>query len=346
MYKNFLNKKDGWTLIELIVCVTIIILISSFLISNFKPASQKAKFFLYATIKNLGIANASVVDKMSTLELPDVGSNDGYCMQLADSFSSNASNCDKTSTKYIPNLTLANGVTIMGLASPWNLPFPSADYKYKDILIDVDGSKGPNKIWLDRFPFRIYNDTTRTGVIFPVNCGTEYDKFYDDAGNALNPTVTNPYCTGKREFLKEDKIISYDVFRSDKTVDDLTDDEYEAGKGVGAELKKGLVSPLVADCEAFGGTGMFNVYQCAAAGIKVLPECTTYEICEIADKAGKIANITTASDLAGCQGIADGSNSTPAADGSKIYGLCFTMMHKPTGGINIMLNSVLDEVDM
>lgn len=346
---NFKNK--AWTLMELVICIFIIILISSFLIKNFKPAPQKARIFLYAAMKNLSQANALVIDKKSSLMSDPsenvVDDNDAYCLALADNMTlEKTPDCNKTNhADYKVNLVFPNGLSIMGLTSDWIVPYPDADYAYKNILVDVDGSKGKNQLFIDRFPLRVYDSGNYMGMVMPVNCGTSFDKVYDTEGNVIPQTI-NPYCKGKTvHFLSDNKILSYDIYRADSTEEVKANPSDEDSVGMRAFVKRGLLSPEEADCQAYGGYGMLTKYNCNALGIRILDVCTTEEICdECHDTTNGIDicpldenDVPTATKEA-CLAVKNAKNPNDIK--------CFTYLHKPSGGANIMLNVALEEVDL
>ena len=155
-------KKNAWTLAELITALTIIILLSGFMISMYKPNTNKGRVMVNSVIRNLTQANSALIETdellNSTFDLikyPNASNLDWYCTKLTNILSIKGSpDCTATNnaTNTKVNATLANGVTIQGLANKWVKPYNTADYEIKDILLDVNGSKGPNKVWLDRYP--------------------------------------------------------------------------------------------------------------------------------------------------------------------------------------------------
>ena len=62
-------------------------------------------------------------------------------------------------------MKFVNGVTVKGVASEWVIPFENAEYQFKNIEIDIDGNKGMNRLWVDRFPMRVFKGSgQRTGL--------------------------------------------------------------------------------------------------------------------------------------------------------------------------------------
>ena len=73
-------KKYAWTIAELLMALVFIMVISGFLISNFKPNKQSAKINVYATIRNLEKGIIAIDDKYEKLatECTDCCTGDSY----------------------------------------------------------------------------------------------------------------------------------------------------------------------------------------------------------------------------------------------------------------------------
>ena len=48
-----MNKKSAWTLMEMIVAISVIAILAGFMLSTVNVDVSKAKLFMYATVKNL-----------------------------------------------------------------------------------------------------------------------------------------------------------------------------------------------------------------------------------------------------------------------------------------------------
>ena len=345
-------KNKGWTLVELFVAMTVVILISSFLISSFKPNIQKSKLFVYATISNLTKGVISITDKYNediskvkdlTYQNPD-STDDTFCLEMADIFSlSTKANCSKTATNSTVNLRFPNEVTIQGLATPWRTPYTNCEYSFKNIIIDIDGEKGLNKIWADRFPLRIFQGGKMDGVILPINCTD--DSIYNEEGTKITLTTTtgkSPYCKQKfnvsgstvsKNFLNDDQIINYDVFKT-KVSDEKTE----------AKMIASAQSLSAADCMAYGGNGYLSNKQCSALNIKLATQCASAETCEnCASVSPSICPMNAAGTAqttkTTCLELAE-TNKTGDED---VY--CFTLPHKPKGGMSFLLDSMMEEIN-
>ena len=345
-------KKNAWTLVELFIAMGIVILISSFLISSFKPNIQKSKLFVYATMSNLTKGTISVLDKYNedTSSSKDLSyqnpssTNDTFCLEISDTFSlSTVPNCAKNAAISAVNIRFPNEVTVQGLATPWRTPYANSEYSFKNIIIDIDGEKGLNKIWADRFPLRIFQGGKMDGIIMPINCAD--DSVYDENGNKItlnNTTGKSPYCKQKfnvsgstvaKNFLTDDQIINYDVFKSQ-----ASDEKTEAKMVASAQ------SPAMADCMAYGGNGYLSAKQCSALGIKIDTQCASTETCEnCASVSPSICPMNAAgtaqTNKTQCQQMAD-ANKIGEDD---IY--CFTLQHRPRGGMSFLLESIVGEIN-
>ena len=181
-----MKKNSAWTLMEMIVAIAIISILSGFMLSTINI--DVSKLFMYSSIKNLENATAIINDQFETFhDQANTGSNDWLCMKLADIFTiEDTINCTATTSGSANvNFVLPTGVSFQGLANAWLLPYTGALYYYKDIVVDINGTAGkPNKVWVDRFPMRIYSGSEFTGQVRVSNCaGDTFDNedFYDQS---------------------------------------------------------------------------------------------------------------------------------------------------------------------
>ena len=328
-------KKYAWTMVELIVCITIIFIISYTLFNVVKPNMQKSRIFLYATISNLMKGNITIIDKYSKASGGELfyqdssdAVNNTYCMQLADVFTLDApAQCGKTLNKNATNLVLSNGVEIRGLTLAPITP-TVADYSFKNILIDIDGfGTGLNKLWVDQFPLRIYSGGDFEGGVQTVDCSNPNESFKDSSGN-ITTAVKSVYCSGKTiNYTKDTSALTYDIVYTEEIEGEETTDKPKKGRLYATNL-----SPLQADCEAYGGTGYYHANICIAAGYKIKPNCADDETCSI---CGKKANIcpTGYNTEAACKAINGGHKH------------CVTIPHKPSGGISAVVESLVGDVN-
>ena len=327
-------KKNAWTLIEMVVAIIIILMLSGLVVNMFKPEAQKAKFYLYATVRNITKGNITIMEKDKSLHKEDlVGTNDWFCVHFADAFNlENAPNCTRGSSSpdMNPNIQFPNGVLIYGLASAWEVPYDNAQFEYKNIMVDINGSSGPNRIWADRFPLRIingegYNTQGAEGLVMPVDCGETQIFNANKVAVNIRQAAKNPYCTDNTNYTKDDQMFTYDIYRSE--------DDSEDSK---AKFIAGMLSPLDADCQAYGlNTGYYSTLECA--GIKVRPECIRNEACKRCTSETSSMCPGTANSEASCLAIREANN--PHNLG------CATILHKPSGGMSFILQALIGDID-
>ena len=257
-----MNKKFAWTITELVVAMIFIMTIAGFMISNFKPNQQKAKINAFAAMRNIQKGVISVGDVKEKEQMTqwsggrkDIftevdtfknANKDTFCMLMADAFtikSGTTVNCAKNTAIDTANITFPNGLEVYGLASAvvdlGKSTTESKLYSYKNILVDIDGKRGRNRLGVDRFPLRIY---AIDNIVVPVNCAeTEIYDWRLEGINGSTGIITmtdaqkNPYCkTGKnfngtrstQNFLLDTEVITYDAFRNYITTKYEIDDLY------------------------------------------------------------------------------------------------------------------------
>ena len=352
-----MNKKSGWTLAELVIALIFIIVISVIGITIYRPDVQKSKIFIYAFLRNLGAANSAIVtNKGDVIGSLDAGLEDydWYCLQLADTLSVSEFDCeintDEVTNAKKVNITLPNGVIIQGLTNPWKTPVcVGCDFKFKNILVDIDGQKGLNKLWSDRFPLRIYQGGGMSGQIQTINC--ENQQIYGTDGEIINLTQDDglsPYCNDgfnmeknavSKNFWNDKDVITYDVYRPN------TDNEEGA-----AELVASAQSILDADCGAYGGEGFFTKKQCSYYSKRIFAKCSTdalcatcsstdstnsYDICPLRDPDDSTLGIT---DTTTCIDAANEFNPKKAS--------CFISLHRTGIPMPIFLQGIVSQLDM
>ncbi len=357
-----MKKISAWTMVEVIIALSLILLLSGMCLTVYKPNVQKARIFVYAALKNLTRGNLAILQKDEDIdELPmgrakNIANNtntdkDAYCIALADVFAlKSLPDCKVDSEVYANtkvNITFPNESTVQGLTNNWITPYPESEFKFKNIVLDIDGSKGVNKVWVDRFPLRIYNGGAFTGNIQAVDCSD--DAVYKEDGTKIaldtNAKGKNPYCKQgftsngaevKKAFPRDKKVISYDVFRA------ATDEEETTGVLIASAL-----SPMEADCGAYGGAGFFHKKQCGdtTKGVyRILSKCATTENCDTCATTGAGAICPKKADDSGvtnnateCKAVATSLNPSDLT--------CFIVLHKPSGGTTFLLETLVGEFD-
>ena len=291
-------KKNAWTLAEMMIAMVILIILCSASMTIMKGINtNKARIYLYSAMKSFGQAHGVILERygsFSPAEDTDSATNiDWYCINAADVYSL-ARNpvCNTTTSANTPNLYLPNGIALYGLSSSWTKGWSDdAPFEYKNIMVDInDGNgEGPNKVGVDRFPFRLYRGKTVTGInldgmVYSVNCRN--DKYTKSDGTTVNASVSSPYCNSSNiDFNSDDEILTYDIYRKE-----TKESEYAKIMLANRSLKE-------ADCKAYGGTGFFTQQECNSAGYKLLPKCAKQDLCDLmeveADKTACESAIAT-----------------------------------------------------
>ena len=374
--------KKAWTMAELAVAMVIVIILSYASLTSIKTTSNnQGKILMYATIKNLLYANGSISDKYGEF-YPEAESkkdiknfvNSGtafpgtwYCNEMKEMLSTtNTPDCSNAATTF----NLPNGVKVYGLAGNWQYPYtyknPNAvacsadrqcnalpDIYYRNIMVDVNGDSRPNEVGIDRFLLRIYRGFTPLGTdvsgqVYP-RCGT-YDYITDPTGTTKYMTTlansNSTTCVSGQNFIDDNEIVSYNIYRPDKTLTSGVKD-----KEVTASIVAGKLSLIKADCMAYGGNGLFNKYQCSKAGYFIHPECAHYDLC--ADCSGNLFDKSTLGynvcpegyrSIDSCKTKAAANN--PTASTHTPNQACFVMLNRPTGGLGFFAGAVMGEFDM
>ena len=281
---------------------------------------------------------------------------DGYCLRLADNFTLKGTPyCDrKEAGDATVNFRFANGSTIQGLATPWVKPFANSEFQFKNIVYDINGEDGANKVWVDRIPLRIYAEGAVNGTVMPVNCTENKDVVYDgDTEIILTEKQKNPYCKQKwdatgavanKNFLLDNQVISFDVYRLEST------DETAVGK-----LVLGSQSLMQANCKAYGDTGLFHRKECSAIndniddaankkGIRIDQKCITSRECHrcwkdnSSNMCPRADNGQDVVDFESCMAIRNKYNPEDIN--------CFMLPHKPSVGASFIFNGMLDNLSL
>lgn len=299
-------KKQAWSMAELAVSLTIITVLAIFACNVVKPKTIKNQFFAYTSIKNIEEAIATLANDNGNLS-PD-GTDSWICKQAADAFNSKTTpDCTSTKEETV-NFTMSNDVTIQGLSAAWNV------YGYKDIVIDIDGKKGYNKLGQDRFPLRIYDGGDLTGVVAPVNCNSSV------AGKVCNDGFDMNGTKSKINFTNNAEIISYDVFQ----IPD--EDSTEAHSRATSRTFK------EADCGAYGGLGVYSIQECNSSGYKTIKDCLTSEIC-LTCNTGGVNICPDSTTAANCESKVSEYNPNNMS--------CFAIVHKPSAGASLIFEPLI-----
>ncbi len=322
-------------MVEMVVALIILILLSGVCLTVYKPNVQKSKIVLYATMKNLTAANMAIIEGIengryhSANELNISGTynaDNNYCRYLTEALSVSSTGCNGS-------ITLPGKIVISGLDNKWVKPATTADYEVKDVLVTIDGG---SKFGVSKFPLRIYNGSGYTGMVHLIDCtnSTSAGKLNLD-GTTKDVSTTakssySTYCGKSINYLTSNIVASYDVYRADTDEEETT-----------ASLISSAVSPLEADCNAYGGQGVYNETQCKNAGYRLKIQCLTSDLCANANSAvlpnktvdGTSVSITSSN-------CASYKNSLNPNDLS-----CFTLLHKPSAGTTFLLETMVGQFD-
>ncbi len=319
-----MKKLKAWTLAELTICIAVLFILASVGVSTIKPgASTKTKLFVYAAIKNLSAANSSLIqsydDTYAETQKNAAGDaclDEAYCSRVTDLFTVTGTvncaaklsggKCVSNVATTTANMVLPNGVEVYGLANDWK-DDSTGTYKVKDIKIDIDGAKGLNKLWVDQFPLRVYQqgygDTLRA-----VKCGST-------AANTSDG-VSHTYCgTSTKDYRKDEEVIKYEIYRASLP---------NAAGTIKATMIASGLPELKANCMANTWQKAYPITDCKNNSYTVMPKCMN---------TGITCN--------------DGTNNICAATNENPDDLpCFVILQKPHSGAGMLLDGVLDEIDI
>ena len=298
--------------------------------------------------------------------------NDTFCMILADAFSlKEAPNCsNKNIDLATPNFVFPNGMEIYGLSSEPFTFFTKANIgesfqddtnfesvaAYKNIMIDVDGAKGKNRIGVDRFPLRIYS---LDNVVFPVNCNESafFDWRYENTTGKATPSLSsaqkNPYCKGgknfdgaqsKQNFWLDNEMITFDTFRN--TIIKREGDTANNKSNIEQNNESIAFTRNAAEtiCGVFGGTRFLSVAQCTAYGYRIFDKCPSKESCLTCSTGGNVcpkngSNVTTQGENGTCISLYNSLNNK--------QNFCYYGLHRPSAGMSAIVSGIMGgELDM
>lgn len=332
-------KKNAWTLLELTVIMIVILVLTAASMSVMKTINvNKMRIYTYSAIRNLTMGSIAIKDKYGEM-YPDEAktsdnnaavANDWYCMNLVDSLMTDgAINCIKNIidgtpiSSPTPNFKLANGIYVYGASNSWRTAY--GDLHYKDMMFDINGNGGADKIGVDRFPLRVFRGATAQGynadaLVQPVDCTSGQDYLTDTAGNKI--TLSSTYCTGGSVALASDsEFLTYAVYKVVDTNKPNSAVPILAGR-----------SAVEADCLAHGAKGLYGKQLCSANAYKLYPECAHEETCAGCEADGTCPNSGTE---ANCNALAQNNKFR-----------CFALMSKPTAGLGLMGIAVMNEVGL
>lgn len=292
------NYKRGWTMAELTIAMIVLSVLMGLSIQVMKPHRIKIIPFAYASIKNLSGAAKYVLKENGTKKLPDdvvakpAANSNKTCVQMAEVLSLvGPYTCVKTtatapaSTKGgtgRPNFQTANLITYSGLEKDFTNSYrgtataanecATVEVGIKDIMIDVNGDDGDNKVGVDQFPIKLL----QTGEVVPGTCanvasGTAPSacsgKPYTNATFARHPSCGSNI----KMFINENYPFAYNVYRSRVATDaEVASGEYKKDERI-TEVVAMEISFAKADC--ISRNNVLTRTQCAKLGYAPYDDC-------------------------------------------------------------------------
>lgn len=354
-------KLKAWTMAELTIAVIVIIILSAISMSVTKNNNiNKARIFVYAALRNLNLGNVAILEANDYNLYPGTAkdsddsasvTDDWYCLHLVDNFTLKGSpDCTKkysNSKDATVNFTFTNGVTFQGFGTKWEEAYEGLDYK--NVVIDIDGEGGSNKVGVDRFPIRIFKGKTHNGdnangMIFPVNCDTDRAK---DAITKSDGTLfqfpLSPYCNDKFDASGSNKkanlaldteIITNNIYR-------VTNAE----KATSAQTMAAGRSTIEADCMAHGPKGFYGAKVCSNNGFKLSEKCAHTFVCGGCKDS---VNVCPDLDESGTEGSEEKCNEMASKNEEAAGGAyrCVVFLGKPTSGLGMIGSAIMQEMGM
>lgn len=302
------NFKYGWTMAELVVVMVILAILSTLSIQVIKPKKIKVLPFAYASIKNLGEAAKYVLSENSTNRLPDnlidipEADSNKTCVGMAETLSLLGDyNCTKTygsrpataknpvgSEAGKPNFQTANLISYSGLENDFTPTHrgtatnvgkcATVEIGMKDIMIDINGDDGENKIGEDQFPLKIL----QSGEVIPGTCrdisGSSTPS--ECAGEVFeNPVFKkHPSCgSNTKAYINEKYPFAYNVYLTRLvTEEEIASNSYREGDRVVENLKiddRGIIEVSFAEADCLARNNVLTRTQCAALGYAPADKC-------------------------------------------------------------------------
>lgn len=307
-----MNKfKNGWTMAELVVAMMVLAVLMLLSLQIIKPKQMRVIPFAYAAVKNLSEGARFVIKDIDdgTKKLPDgysdipVANSNKSCVALAEAFSLTGSyNCVKDSSTYpaigkgttgSPNFQTANLITYSGLEKDFSEGVRgnatssnqcgTASVDMKDIMVDINGDEGENKVGIDQFPLKLL----KTGEVIPGTCSDIESsattlnacagKTYDSAATfKKHPTLCGILDT---KFINEPYPFAYTVYRVRKPTDaEIASGRYNRKSRITEILKTddGIMAEIsFAHADCLARNNILTRLQCEKLGYEPADECIT-----------------------------------------------------------------------
>ncbi len=299
------KRYNAWTMAELVVAMLVLAILMTLSIQAIKPKKIKTLPFAYAAVKNLNDAAKYVLGDKNVKNLPDgpistpAANSNETCVGMAEAMSLlDDYNCVKTynsapangrGKKGSPNFQTANLISYSGLQKDFTSTYrgtasnagkcATVAVGMKDIMIDIDGDDGENKVGKDQFPIKLL----QTGEVVPGTCtNISPGTTPSECGGASfsNPTFTkHPSCGSVTTmFINEKEPFAYSVYRSRPvTEEEIASGKYRSDDRITEVLRiddESKVEISFAEADCIARNNVLTRTQCAKLGYKPEPECT------------------------------------------------------------------------
>lgn len=297
--------KNAWTMAELVVAMLVLSILMTLSIQNIKPKKIRVLPFAYASVKNLNDAARFVLSDNLVKNLPDdlisspEANSNKTCVQMAEALSLIGNyTCVKTIATAPangrgktgkPNFQTSNMISYSGLEKDFTSTYrgtasnvgqcATVAVGMKDIMIDIDGDDGENKVGKDQFPLKLL----QTGEVVPGTCSDIVPSSTPSACSGetfQNPTFKkHPSCGSETtKFINEDYPFAYTVYRSRKVTEAEVDSgEYRADDRITEILRindKSMAEISFAQADCIARNNVLTRTQCKALGYEPHSLCT------------------------------------------------------------------------
>lgn len=292
------NYKQAWTMAELTVAMIVLGVLMGLSIQVMKPHRIKVIPFAYAAVKNLTGAAKYVLKENNSKKLPDdvvakpVANSNKTCVQMAEILSlvGNYTCVKTTATKPAstkggvgnPNFQTSNLITYSGLEKDYTVTqrgtatasneCATVDVGMKDLMIDVNGDDGDNKVGIDQFPVKLL----QSGEVVPGTCANITSGTAPSVCSGkpfASPTFArHPSCGANTTKFIDDKYpFGYNVYRSRVVTDaEIASGEYKKDERI-TETVAMEISFAKADC--ISRNNVLTRTQCAKLGYAPYDDC-------------------------------------------------------------------------
>ena len=177
--KNTKRKLNAENKSEFGVCIAaLMVFLSTLWIGYHKFYQPEKRAYLKGTKQMYVLLKKELkeyYDKHEYIFDSNVQITDTFCEYLNEKYSNYKGVCTVGVGADDANLFFDKDIEVYGFTQP---PFKFGKTLAKDIIVDVNGSKGANEIGVDRMGFRIYSNLYGGGIA-PINCNMDDEINYD-----------------------------------------------------------------------------------------------------------------------------------------------------------------------